>query len=205
MHINITRVRDKCQRLASVAKLANALVVLSSTAEDGEIEVRISVGTATTEYGPGPTEMESASGPYGCYMLSGGLNVMNYTEHASLYMKLCDEFIEDFQMQYAGHQWEMLEKKIFSMFREVLEAATCKQPPLSIGHNPQSRALYAADIMLAWRTDDDGCRAFFAKDTDGNWLVTIFIPTAVASDLGSQEDIIRTPPVTIYGGLEDTI
>nr|CAD7596115.1 unnamed protein product [Timema genevievae] len=29
---------------ASVAKLANALVVLSSTAEDGEIEVRISVG-----------------------------------------------------------------------------------------------------------------------------------------------------------------
>nr|CAD7402405.1 unnamed protein product [Timema poppensis] len=134
--------------------------------------------------------------------------VMNYTEHASLYMKLCDEFIEDFQMQYAGHQWEMLEKKIFSMFLEILEAATCKQPPLSIGHNPQSRALYAADIMLAWRTDEDGCRwprglrrysrnrlaaddreirvqsqssaltvAFFAKDTDGNWLVTIFIPS----------------------------
>nr|CAD7393650.1 unnamed protein product [Timema cristinae] len=31
-----------CLRPASVAQLANALVVLSSTAEDGEIEVRIS-------------------------------------------------------------------------------------------------------------------------------------------------------------------
>nr|CAD7433507.1 unnamed protein product [Timema monikensis] len=66
---------DETDGPASVAKLANALVVFSSTAEDGEIEVRISVGTATTEYGPGPTEMESASGPYGCYMLLGGLNI----------------------------------------------------------------------------------------------------------------------------------
>nr|CAD7457551.1 unnamed protein product [Timema tahoe] len=95
--------------------------------------------------------------------------VMNYTDNSSLYRKLCDEFIEDFQTQYAGHQWETLEKKIFSMFLEILKAATCKQPPLSIGHNPQSRALYAADIMLAWRTDEDGCRVMQPKLLEINW------------------------------------
>ncbi|CAG2067031.1 unnamed protein product [Timema podura] len=45
------------------AKLANALVVLSPTAEDGEIEVRISVGLAGRDIIPCPTPFLHACSP----------------------------------------------------------------------------------------------------------------------------------------------
>ena len=40
------------------------------------------------------------------------------------------------------------------MFREVLENATSAEPPRGIASSPQSRALYAADIMLAWNRNE---------------------------------------------------
>lgn len=43
-----------------------------------------------------------------------------------------------------------LQKSIFKMLEEVFLSATSKPPPIGIGHNPQSRAMYAVDIMLQW-------------------------------------------------------
>jgi len=95
--------------------------------------------------------------------------VMNYNESALLYRKLCHEFIEDFQHQYPEHKWDDTEAKIFKMFHELLVAATSRDPPCGIAHNPQSRALYAADIMLAWRMDGDGCHVMQPKLLEVNW------------------------------------
>ena len=35
-------------------------------------------------------------------------------------------------------------------FRSIFEGATMLPPPCGIGHSPQSGAMYAADLMLAW-------------------------------------------------------
>ncbi|PSN47034.1 Tubulin--tyrosine ligase-like protein 12 [Blattella germanica] len=77
--------------------------------------------------------------------------VMNYNDSAPLYRKLCHEFVEEFELQFPLHKWSDVESKIFSMLRELLEAATSRDAPRGIAHSPQSRALYAADIMLAWK------------------------------------------------------
>lgn len=39
------------------------------------------------------------------------------------------------------------------MMKEIFECAIKEKPPCGIGENPQSRALYAADIMLKWNGD----------------------------------------------------
>lgn len=42
------------------------------------------------------------------------------------------------------------------MIRELFEAAVSKPPPMGIGHNPQSRALYAIDLLLKWDDTNEG-------------------------------------------------
>ena len=95
--------------------------------------------------------------------------VMNYTDSALLYRKLCHEFVEEFQHQYPEHKWDDIEGKIFNMLGELLVAATSRDPPRGIAHSPQSRALYAADIMLAWRTDSGGHHVMQPKLLEVNW------------------------------------
>jgi tubulin--tyrosine ligase-like protein 12 len=95
--------------------------------------------------------------------------VMNYTDSALLYRKLCHEFVEEFQHQYPEHKWDDIEGKIFNMLGELLVAATSRDPPCGIAHSPQSRALYAADIMLAWRTDSGGHHVMQPKLLEVNW------------------------------------
>ncbi|KAJ8898299.1 hypothetical protein PR048_003659 [Dryococelus australis] len=94
--------------------------------------------------------------------------VMNYNENSQLHHKLCEEFVAEFETQYEL-KWSHIERDIMGMLREVLEAAASKQPPCGIGQCPHSRALYAADIMLAWRTDSDGCRVVQPKLLEMNW------------------------------------
>jgi tubulin--tyrosine ligase-like protein 12 len=95
--------------------------------------------------------------------------VMNYRASAVLFRKLCHEFVEEFQYQYPEHKWVDVEADIFKMLRELLVAATSRPPPCGIAHNTQSRALYAADIMLAWRVNSDGCKVMQPKLLEVNW------------------------------------
>lgn len=55
--------------------------------------------------------------------------------------------------QYENHSWNDVEDKICKMLNEVFQNATKFKPPCGIGENPQSRGLYAADIMLNWEKD----------------------------------------------------
>lgn len=91
--------------------------------------------------------------------------VMNYNNDAPLCKMLCSDFIKAFNVQNTSTNWEAVEMDIFSMFLKVFEAATMKQPPCGIGDSPQSRALYAADIMLS--IDDTG--KYEPKLLEINW------------------------------------
>lgn len=77
--------------------------------------------------------------------------VMNYSEGVPLFKMLCAEFKEAWSRQFANYDWDGVEKSIFKMVSELFTAATSKSPPRGIGKSPQSRALYAADIMLSWQ------------------------------------------------------
>ncbi|CAH1183005.1 unnamed protein product [Ceutorhynchus assimilis] len=76
--------------------------------------------------------------------------VMNYTEDAVLKHLKCEDFKIEWQQQYANFNWNEVEQKILTMIREIMECATMVPQPCGIAENPQSRALYAADLMLDW-------------------------------------------------------
>lgn len=80
--------------------------------------------------------------------------VMNYGAELQLRHIPCAEFLELWSEQFPKHAWENIELDICEMLREMLLGATYKPPPCGFGKSPQSRALYAADIMLEW-TDND--------------------------------------------------
>lgn len=79
--------------------------------------------------------------------------VMNYGTELQLRHIPCAEFLELWTEQYPKNDWESIEADICEMLKEVLLGATFKQPPSGIAESPQSRALYAADIMLEWDGD----------------------------------------------------
>nr|XP_033324359.1 tubulin--tyrosine ligase-like protein 12 [Megalopta genalis] len=86
--------------------------------------------------------------------------VMNYSEDSPLCHLKCADFILEWERQYPEFPWrDQVEPKIFQMLREVFEAAVSVNPPKGIAENPQSRAVYAADLMLEWGKDKLGRRA----------------------------------------------
>ncbi|XP_022907385.2 tubulin--tyrosine ligase-like protein 12 [Onthophagus taurus] len=80
--------------------------------------------------------------------------VMNYTETATLKHMLCSEFKGHWKEQYPNNPWEIVEESIFSMLKEAFECAVMLDPPCGICDSPQSRAVYAADLMLTWNGED---------------------------------------------------
>lgn len=79
--------------------------------------------------------------------------VMNYGESFQLRHIPCEEFLRKWSEQHPQNEWTSIEDDICEMLRQVLVAATMKQAPCGIASSPQSRALYAADIMLEWDKD----------------------------------------------------
>lgn len=79
--------------------------------------------------------------------------VMNYNENTVLKHMLCEEFVSKWTEQYVEHDWNEIENKITSILKEILEKASLREPPCGIAESPQSRALYAADIMLEWNNN----------------------------------------------------
>lgn len=81
--------------------------------------------------------------------------VMNYKPSVVLKQIHYNEFIPQFEAQYPGEKWhDGVEKKIFTMIRQVFEGASGEKPPKGIAHNIQSRAMYAVDLMLDWREEN---------------------------------------------------
>ncbi|XP_012251794.2 tubulin--tyrosine ligase-like protein 12 [Athalia rosae] len=81
--------------------------------------------------------------------------VMNYGNEISLYHLKCVDFIAEWEKQYPEFDWsKKVETKILAMLEEVFEAAIGADAPRGLAHNEQSRALYAADIMLEWRHEE---------------------------------------------------
>ncbi|XP_023304838.2 tubulin--tyrosine ligase-like protein 12 [Lucilia cuprina] len=79
--------------------------------------------------------------------------VMNYQEDAELHHVKCEDFLDFWQEQYPQNGWSEIEDQICSMLYEMLECATKGSAPSAIQPCLQSRALYAADIMLAWESN----------------------------------------------------
>ncbi|GFR57698.1 tubulin--tyrosine ligase-like protein 12 [Elysia marginata] len=60
------------------------------------------------------------------------------------------------------------------MLRELFQAASSLPAPQGIAHSPQSRAMYAVDLMLAWDTKPSGekviqpmlCEVNYSPDCD---------------------------------------
>ncbi|XP_059053263.1 tubulin--tyrosine ligase-like protein 12 [Achroia grisella] len=95
--------------------------------------------------------------------------VMNYLDGVPLYRVLCDEFKEAWARQYANYNWSEVEKSITEMFSQLFIAATSKEPPCGIAKSPQSRALYAADLMLSWNKKN-GDTTIQPKLLEINWM-----------------------------------
>ncbi|EDW77163.1 uncharacterized protein Dwil_GK22076 [Drosophila willistoni] len=80
--------------------------------------------------------------------------VMNYRpDEAELHHVKCEEFLELWQQQYPDHDWSKIEEDICQMLRQLLQCSTEAPPPCGLAPCNQSRALYAADIMLKWQDD----------------------------------------------------
>lgn len=80
---------------------------------------------------------------------------MNYTETAQLKHLKCEDFVELWKEQYPKIDWDEVENKICAMFKEMLLCAVEKKPPCGISPFAQSRALYAADLMLSWKGENE--------------------------------------------------
>lgn len=75
--------------------------------------------------------------------------VMNYGENLVLKHMKCEDFIDMWHEQNENYSWDMIEDEICNMLKDVFIGATEKDPPCGIANSPQSRGLYAADIILS--------------------------------------------------------
>lgn len=99
--------------------------------------------------------------------------VMNYTENAELRRIEYDEFIKKWNNIYGqessnDYNWNTIENDIHEILKELFVCATKYEPPISIAHSPQSRAIYAADIMLSWENDEK--KRIQPKLLEINWM-----------------------------------
>ncbi|XP_011301933.1 tubulin--tyrosine ligase-like protein 12 [Fopius arisanus] len=81
--------------------------------------------------------------------------VMNYSDVAPLHHVKCKDFVNEWSKMYPDYDWNrIVEPRILKMLGDVFEGACAEEPPRGIAHNPQSRAVYAVDLMLQWDESD---------------------------------------------------
>ncbi|XP_051912413.1 tubulin--tyrosine ligase-like protein 12 [Hippocampus zosterae] len=95
--------------------------------------------------------------------------VMNYTEGVQLKQIHFDEFILLFEKQYPQYTWKEVEAQLFEAFKRLFQAASSRPAPYGICPYPSSRAIYAADLMLKWRTEDNGQRVMIPQILEFNF------------------------------------
>ncbi|CAL8072969.1 unnamed protein product [Calicophoron daubneyi] len=76
--------------------------------------------------------------------------VMNYREDERLKQIDCTEFVQLFNQQYPNTCWSDVQEDIFRTLVDMFRAATSLPAPRGLTHCPQSRALYAVDLVLEW-------------------------------------------------------
>ncbi|KAF4526216.1 hypothetical protein B566_EDAN001901 [Ephemera danica] len=81
--------------------------------------------------------------------------VMNYENPSQLCHMKCADFVPEFESQHQEHKWDDVEASILVALRGALEGSASQPPPRGIPHSPQSRAVYAADLILTWRGDGE--------------------------------------------------
>ncbi|CAF2662085.1 unnamed protein product [Rotaria sp. Silwood2] len=78
---------------------------------------------------------------------------------ANTHLKQIDgeTFITMFNEQHGqqNEPWSIIEQRIFEMFREIFHCATIEETPLGIGSCLSSRALYAADLILEYNSNNN--------------------------------------------------
>ncbi|XP_076444992.1 tubulin--tyrosine ligase-like protein 12 [Babylonia areolata] len=94
--------------------------------------------------------------------------VMNYVP-SELKQIHYDEFIPMFEQQNPGFSWSTVEGSIFEMLRELFEAAVSMPPPQGLAHSPQSRSMYAVDLLLKWDKNDAGERCIMPQLCEVNF------------------------------------
>ncbi|BFZ09676.1 hypothetical protein BsWGS_12715 [Bradybaena similaris] len=97
--------------------------------------------------------------------------VMNYLEGSKdkLFQLHYDEFIPEFEAQNPKLMWTEVVKDIFRALKELFEAAVSVPPPRGICPSPQSRAMYAVDLMLAWDKKPSGEQVMQPKILEVNF------------------------------------
>ncbi|KAL4660317.1 tubulin-tyrosine ligase-like protein 12 [Arapaima gigas] len=84
--------------------------------------------------------------------------VMNYAEGVQLKQVHYDEFIPMFEKQYPQYPWNEIQEEILKTFGQLFQAASSRPAPYGICDYPSSRAMYAIDLMLKWKSRSQGER-----------------------------------------------
>jgi len=80
--------------------------------------------------------------------------VMDYRVNTYIRQIDCETFITMFNEQH-GEIWSSIEQRIFEICREIFHCATVEEPPFDIGSCLSSRALYAADLILELKPNNN--------------------------------------------------
>lgn len=94
--------------------------------------------------------------------------VMNYTESGPQ-QTTCAQFLECFDQYYSSQPWHKVQAEVFQVLRQLFELACTEPPPAGLAHNPQSRAMYAVDLMLEWDRSQEDHPRMQPKLLEVNW------------------------------------
>ncbi len=81
----------------------------------------------------------------------------------------CHDFIVEFESQNPGRRWSSVERRVLGALRAAFAAAAAADPPRGVAGSPQSRAMFAADVMLAWEEGEGEDVDVQPKLLEVNW------------------------------------